>query len=174
MEGLYNLSMNLAEIKKERGPDLRRATWCFLLKDDDTLLLAMKKRGFGEGFWNASGGKVLDGEDPVEAAAREVCEELNVVVSDLVHVATIEFYFKNKPEFGQRVFGYIAKKWKGEPEETNEMAPAWFRYDEIPYDQMWADDRIWLPMVLDGKKVEGEFLFGDTNDIIEYNIRVIS
>lgn len=165
--------MNLAEVQKERSSNLQIATWCFLLKGENEVLLAMKKRGFGEGFWNASGGKVKLDENPDEAAVREAMEELKVGVSELTQVANIEFYFLNKPEWGQRVIGFTTRKWEGEPEETEEMAPRWFKYEEIPYDQMWADERIWLPMVLEGKKIEGEFLFGDNNDILEYNIRIV-
>lgn len=40
---------------------MRLATLCYLLKDDQ-VLLAMKKRGFGEGKWNGPGGKVEKGE----------------------------------------------------------------------------------------------------------------
>jgi hypothetical protein len=31
------------------------------------------------------------------------------------------------------------------------MRPQWFTFTDIPYDQMWEDDRIWLPMVLNGQ-----------------------
>lgn len=172
--GSYNPDMNLVEMKRDRGANLQVATWCFLLRNDEEVLLAMKKRGFGVGLWNASGGKVNKGETPSAAAAREALEELGVVVSNLLHVASIEFYFAENPGWEQRVEGFVTREWRGDPEETEEMAPKWFGYKEIPYDQMWADDRIWLPMVLDGKKVEGEFLFGGQQQILEYNIREMS
>ena len=53
------------------------------------------------------------------------------------------------------------------------MSPKWFKYEDVPYSQMWADDQIWMPMILAGKKVEGEFLFGDDNNILEHNIRTL-
>jgi len=31
------------------------------------------------------------------------------------------------------------------------MRPQWFAFSDIPYDQMWEDDRIWLPMLLNGQ-----------------------
>ncbi|KKU63100.1 MAG: NUDIX hydrolase [Candidatus Amesbacteria bacterium GW2011_GWC1_47_15] len=165
--------MNLAEMISTRAQDLQLATWCIPLRGKEEVLLAMKKRGFGAGFWNASGGKIKPGEEPAFAAAREALEELGIAVSNLLPVAKIEFYFVNKPEWGQRVIGYTTREWSGEPEETEEMSPKWFNYEEVPYGQMWADDRIWLPMVLAGKKVEGEFLFGDDNNILEYNLREV-
>jgi len=32
------------------------------------------------------------------------------------------------------------------------MRPQWFDFADIPYDQMWEDDRLWLPMVLQGQE----------------------
>ena len=40
---------------------MKISTLCFLVKDNQ-ILLAMKKRGFGEGKWNGVGGKVNPGE----------------------------------------------------------------------------------------------------------------
>jgi hypothetical protein len=33
---------------------LRRTTLCYVLRHEDEILLAMKKRGFGQGKWNGS------------------------------------------------------------------------------------------------------------------------
>ena len=41
-----------------------------LLKKDNRILLAMKKRGFGEGKYNGVGGKIENGETPEEAMIR--------------------------------------------------------------------------------------------------------
>ena len=124
--------MNLAEMISKRAKDLQLATWCIPLRGKEEVLLAMKKRGFGAGFWNASGGKIKPGEEPAFAAAREALEELGIAVSNLLPVAKIEFYFVNKPEWGQRVIGYTTREWSGEPEETEEMSPKWFNYEEVP------------------------------------------
>ena len=51
----------------------------------------------------------------------------------------------------------------GEPQETDEATPIWTRLDSIPYEKMWADDREWLPLLLEGTYFDGRFLFdGDT------------
>ena len=39
------------------------------------------------------------------------------------------------------------------------MKPEWFLEKEIPFDQMWPDDKYWIPMFLAGKKFKGKFLF---------------
>jgi 8-oxo-dGTP diphosphatase len=52
-------------------------TLCFLFHGDDVLLM-FRHRPPDAGFWNALGGKIERGEDPLEAAAREVWEEAGV------------------------------------------------------------------------------------------------
>jgi 8-oxo-dGTP diphosphatase len=94
------------------------------------------------------------------------------VARDLHSVARIEFYFAAKPEWNQIVHAFVAKQWRGEPIETNEMKPQWFKTNSIPYDRMWADDQHWLPLVLQGKRVEATFTFQGDNETIESaNIR---
>lgn len=163
--------MNLVEMKAIHAKDLQLATWCIPLRGEDEILLAYKKRGFGKDLWNASGGKVKPEEKVDEAARREAGEELDIVVENLLLVATMEFYFQSGPIIGMRVEGFTTRTWTGEPKETEEMIPKWFKYKEIPYKQMWPDDEIWLPRVLAGEKLEGEFLFGEGNKILEYNLR---
>ena len=44
---------------------------------------------------------------------------------------------------------------------TEEMRPEWFSYDNIPFDTMWPDDRIWFPLFLKGQQFLGEFHFSE-------------
>ena len=48
------------------------------------------------------------------------------------------------------------------------MKPIWFNVEEIPYDQMWQDDKYQLPLVLENKVLNGKFKFGKDNESIEY------
>jgi len=48
----------------------------------------------------------------------------------------------------------------GTPVESEEMKPEWFDIDKIPYHEMWEDDKIWLPRVLNGEYIEYEFIYG--------------
>ncbi len=42
--------------------------------------------------------------------------------------------------------------------ETDEAVPMWTKLDAIPFERMWADDAIWLPIVLDGGSFRGRFV----------------
>lgn len=134
----------------------------FLCKDGE-VLLAMKKRGFGAGKWNGYGGKLKSGESVEDALVREVMEEGGVEVKkeDLQNFGYLDFYFDDKPEFNQRVHIFKIYKWNGEPKETEEMKPAWYKFAEIPYSQMWVGDDKWIPYILDNKNIKGEIHFSD-------------
>jgi len=47
----------------------------------------------------------------------------------------------------------------GEPQETDEATPLWTPLDQVPFDQMWADDHIWFALMLAGTPFSGRFLF---------------
>ena len=152
---------------------MKQLTLSYLLRDDG-ICLALKKRGFGEGNWNGFGGKLHDGETITEGAVREIEEECCVGVkeSDLEKVAVVEFIFEDGAYL--EVHTFFTRIWNGEPEETDEMKPQWFSYDQIPYDHMWKDDEHWLPRALAGEKLRGKVWFDHTNtDIKEMQWRQV-
>jgi 8-oxo-dGTP pyrophosphatase MutT (NUDIX family) len=129
----------------------------------------MKKRGFGMGKWNGFGGKVNANETTLEAAKRELKEEADIDATDLSEMGIIEFEFKGNPEILE-VHIFKGDAYTGVPKEGEEMKPEWFKIEEIPFDKMWPDDRYWFPMLLDNKKFEGKFVFGDRGEILEYKL----
>lgn len=130
------------------------------------ILLGMKKKGYGEGKWNGFGGKVKYGESIEEATKREVMEEVGLEVDKLEKAGIIIFEFKESPEILE-VHIFRADEFNGEPVETEEMMPKWFHIDDIPLEEMWSDDKYWIPLLLEGKKFRGKFLFDneDSNEI---------
>lgn len=144
---------------------MKELTLLFLRRDDE-VLLAMKKRGFGEGRWNGVGGKVERGETVEQALLRETKEEILVTPTAFEQVADLTFdeFFKSEPAL-MHVHVFIATEWKGSPTETDEMKPAWFKLDDIPYDEMWPDDPYWLPLVLENRKIVASFVL-DKKDVI--------
>ena len=102
---------------------MQQNTLVFLYKPQtEEILLAMKKRGFGEGKWNGVGGKVESGESVREAAIREAREEIGVDIDprDLEDRGSIHFSFEKHPELERDVHVFFAEKWQGDPIETEE------------------------------------------------------
>ena len=153
---------------------MRQATLCLLIKGDK-ILLAMKKKGFGVGRWNGTGGKFDSEKDEsiLDAAIRETKEEIGVEVKNPEKFGLFHFTFPHKPEWDQDVHLFLAKEWLGEPKESDEMAPKWFSFSEIPFDRMWPDDIYWLPHVLQGKKLGASFVFSEGNKIKNYKIDIV-
>ncbi len=106
---------------------------------------------------------LVQGETIEAAARREVQEECGINVSKMEQVGTIDFTFQNDPKILE-VHIFKVTDFTGEPEETEEMKPQWFKNDQIPYEQMWSDDIHWLPLLLAGKKFKGSFLFDRPSD----------
>jgi mutator protein MutT len=150
---------------------LRQVTLCFLVKDRQ-ILLAMKKRGFGEGFWNGVGGKPDTGETIEQAAIREAEEEIGVTPTKMAEVGKIDFYMQ-QPDGNQQVIIYLVTDWEGQPAESEEMRPQWYNQGQIPYDQMWPDDQYWLPLVLAGKYVTGRFHFDAAGQIEAHEVTAL-
>lgn len=142
----------------------KEVTNVFLVRGNE-VCLGMKKRGFGVGLWNGTGGKIMEGETSKEAAKREAKEEFGVELNNLIDGGSILFIFKDGLEVDCDI--YLCKDWFGEVNESEEMRPKWFEIDKLPLESMWETDRTWLPVVLKGKKVKATYYFNDDAKTIE-------
>ncbi|XP_061838245.1 oxidized purine nucleoside triphosphate hydrolase [Nerophis lumbriciformis] len=136
------------------------------------VLLGMKKRGFAAGRWNGFGGKVENGETIEEGARRELLEESGLTVDALEKVGNIKFEFVGETQLLD-VHIFRADSYNGEPIETEEMRPQWFDWDKIPYSQMWPDDSMWFPMLLQKKKFSGYMLFQGHDVILSHKLEEV-
>lgn len=134
-----------------------RATLVYLLHGDSVLLIR-KLRGHGAGKVNAPGGRVEAGESVEACAIREVAEEVGVRVQSLELRALLRY---DDPAEGLAMegFAFVSTEFHGAPARTAEADPFWCRIDEIPYDEMWENDRIWLPRVLQGERIRADFRY---------------
>ena len=108
-----------------------------------------------------------------DTAIRETQEEICVTPKNIIKVATLNFYFQNKPEWNQQVLVFTATEWGGNPCETEEMKPQWFDKNKLPFESMWPDDQFWLPLILDNKKIQAEFTFGENDIVLNQKINEI-
>jgi 8-oxo-dGTP diphosphatase len=147
-----------------------RANLCFVVKDK-RILLIRKKRGFGAGKINGPGGKIDPGETAMASAIRETFEELGVTPTGVREAGELFFKFVDGLRLHCAVFR--ADDVAGEPVETDEAVPLWTNVDAIPYEEMWADDRFWLPLLIRGQRFRGTFLF-EGEKLLERRIEIIA
>lgn len=149
---------------------LIQATTLFLIKDD-RILLGRKKTGLGKGNYLGIGGKVEAGESVAAAAIREAEEEIGITNPKIVKVAEMNFRFPEHPDWSQYVHVFTTRHWEGTPTESKEIKPAWFRFCEIPFNEMWSDDIFWLSAILQGHTLKGDFLFDRDAKIKEVSLK---
>src|SRR5689334_780570 len=95
---------------------------------ETSILLGMKKRGFGQGWWNGFGGKLKGNETYEDSARRETLEEAGLYIGKLLNVANLNFYFDN--ELGVVSRAYITDVTES-AKETEEMRPQLFPQDQL-------------------------------------------
>ena len=143
-----------------------QATLVFLIQDNQVLLIH-KKTGLGQGKVNAPGGKREGSESFLECACRELSEEVGLSASNLVETAHLRFLMSDHPDLECKVF--IGSSFQGELKSTHEAHPFWCAQKQIPWEQMWQDDHLWLPLVLKGHYVDAFFAF-DQETLLDYTL----
>jgi 8-oxo-dGTP diphosphatase len=160
--------MNFDDIDWLRWKPQQRATLVFVIRDGQVLLIR-KKKGLGAGKINGPGGRISSGETPEQCAIREAQEELRVTPTGVRQTGELRFQFVDG--LSLHVYVFAAQDCVGQPRETDEAEPIWAGIEAIPYDQMWADDRYWVPAMLEGRYFQGRFLF-DGDRLLDYRLRV--
>lgn len=136
------------------------ATLLFIFRGGEVLLIR-KKRGLGAGKINGPGGKIDPGETPEQCAVREVEEELGVVAGDVTDAGLLRFQFTDG--LGLLCYVFRAEAFTGTAVETDEAIPLWTALNAVPFDEMWADDRLWFHHLIARRRFTGNFEFnGDT------------
>ena len=153
---MSKIEMPVAEINWATWTPEEVATLMFVIQEGSVLLIR-KKRGLGAGKINGPGGRLEGNETPKECAIRETQEELLINPINVRSAGELFFHAEDMPRIHGHVF--VATDFEGTPSETDEAIPHWFLFDNIPFDEMWDDDRLWLPRVLKGESVRGYFTF---------------
>lgn len=130
------------------------------------VLLCYKKRGFGAGKWNGPGGKVKQGESARDCAIRETKEETGIIPRNIVEAGYIDFVHpQGMEEKNTRCYIFTVLEFSGTLHETAECKPQWFSLQEIPYNQMWDDDKYWYPEMLLGVNIK-KCIYFDKHELV--------
>lgn len=144
--------------------DLRKkkvvATIVFPIKEDE-VLLAKKTKKIGVGKWNGWGGAQEIGETIRQTALREFAEEsgLSANLEDLEYGGKVTFHNQKADgrKFDVEVHMFLLRKWSGQLKHSSEMIePTFHPLNKIPYQDMMASDKDWLPFVLRGEQIDGD------------------
>lgn len=105
-----------------------------VVRGDSSLLLARRRGGFGDGQWGLPGGRLEMGETIVDAARRELSEELGLVAESVRVVCVSDPSSENNH---QLQIGVEVKRWNGsavilEPEKCD--AVEFFSVANLPSD----------------------------------------
>ncbi|MEM3670739.1 MAG: 8-oxo-dGTP diphosphatase [Thermoprotei archaeon] len=135
------------------------AVLCYVFSGDKVLLQKKAEGLFGGGKWNAPGGKLHNGERVEEAGLRELVEETGLSASNAYCQGELEFYCGAQATADQLVHVLVCSDTKGSPRGSREGAVEWFSRTALPLEEMWDDDRYWLPYLLAHRKFVGAFYF---------------
>jgi len=141
-------------------------------RDLGRALLVYHKAGPWEGFYTGLLDEAAPDEDPASAAERIAREHVGIKPGPLSHRAT--FVFSSRAWGRAREWEFLAEGCEGVPIESDAMRPEWFDFAAIPYDRMPADDAIWYPPFLDGKRMRGHFDFApDGQTLIAHEVKQV-
>ena len=153
----------------EQKPPLIRAVVGYLV-DQEKVLLGLRKKvslGLGENLIAGIGGKLEDDESYEEALRREIAEEINISIKTYRKCGHVVFLFPHKAQWNQEGDTFIIDSWEGEPAETEAIKPIWYPKRDLPSKQMWEDNRLWVPKILNGETINGIFLYDKNDHIVE-------
>lgn len=107
---------------------VRKAVRVLVLEEDKVVAIQYKSPNSKAGYYDIPGGKIEEGETPIQAAIREVKEETTLEIQKL------EEKGKMVISYPDRIFDfdvYITNEYQGEPKETNENKTSLIRIEQL-------------------------------------------
>lgn len=159
---------------------MQKAVIGFCIDNEQVLLVRRKKSsiGLGVGVLAGVGGKVGDtpeikDESIEEALVREFYEETGLKPIEYKHVGTAFFLNPEKEKFNMDCEIFIITAWKGVLHEISKdgaAIPEWHYISKLPVDEMFPDNKLWVPKVLAGDEFDIAILLNPKIETIEYKI----
>jgi len=101
---------------------------CAIIEDSHKILAAQRNvNQSNAGLWEFPGGKVHPGETPSQALIREICEELNIHISDHRPLEPVSFQY---PWISIKLIPFICRITAGEPVSLEHAQIGYFSREE--------------------------------------------
>ncbi len=149
---------------------MKLATLCYVRRGGKTLMVYRNKKpnDMHMGKWNGLGGKLEPGESPEECAVREIFEESGLQVHALTLKGFLTFPgFSNDEDW--YAFVYLVRDFNGNLISSQEGELRWIEDSELLNLNLWAGDRIFLPLLDRKGTFSGKFVYKD-GELIEHEI----
>ena len=123
-------------------------TLCYILKDDQVLMLHRnkKEKDINKDKWIGVGGKFLPQESPEECLSREVWEETGLTLTDYQCRGVVTFLTEN-PEDGEYMYLFTATGFEGALKDCDEGTLKWVSRDFLNQLPKWEGDQIFLDLL---------------------------
>lgn len=143
---------------------MKLTTLCYLLKEDEVLMLHRVKKDVDEnkGKWIGLGGKLEAKESPKECVIREVYEEAGLRLNSVDYRGTLTFISDKWDD--EIIFMYTSENFSGELQECNEGILKWIKKENVLDLNLWEGDRVYIKRLIDTKDVFELKLHYDMSD----------
>ena len=130
---------------------MKETTLCYIFDGPRVLLMHRdrKENDPNHGKWIGIGGKLEDGETPLEGMCREVLEETGLVPSNPRYFGAI--HFKSDIYDDERMHLFVATSHRGVMHQSTEGQLAWVSQESLVNLPMWEGDRHFLKRILCGE-----------------------
>ncbi len=110
-----------------------------ILCDESGRVLITERLSDGpfNGLWEFPGGKIADGEDPIDALSRELAEELGIRLSEATAYLQLHHEYPDRTvdlEF------FLVTRWDGDPSGLEGQGVRWLHPSEINPDMLLPAD----------------------------------
>ena len=112
-----------------------------------------------------------NGESVYDGAIRELQEECSITAENMTQAGLLAFDFPDESCDPLLIHVFKASTYTGTIAESEEMRPAWFDVNDIPFEEMWSDDVLWFPHMIKGRPFIGKCVFKEVHTMISHEIR---